>query len=533
MADTRYLKRRGQTWFFQMGVPRPLRAKLGKPVIVEALHTQSLAEAQRLRWARVEHWQGVWERTRTGAPLSLADIDKAASKAYHAMLNTMATIEAPASLIENVEKVYINFALGVRQSTRLNLPDCIESITDFKCVQGDMEAACKDVGVTLEPMTETYNLLGQALFRAHLAAFKDRLRAFEGKLPEKPVTFLGARGIDMLQAQPQAKAVAKVSRGHGITFSEASARFLADRQRDPAAAMSEGARLQYETVFRLFGQFVDDAPLDSIDRKTAAEFLETISHLDPHYGQHHGVKDIPLADLPRGTGLSNRTLNKYAMMLSAVFKWADRTGRYEGRNPFAGQGGRKVEVQGWLPFTLDELNRLFADPPETIKWISLIGLYSGMRLNEICTAELGHEAGIPFFNVREGKTAAATRRVPVHSALRLDRMPDFGLKPGGPDNKPSWNFVSQFTKYRRSVGVNRPNVSFHSFRKTFVTALDNAGVPQHDIAAVVGHARGFTLDTYSGGKGLAKLRDIVEKVSWPGLVTGQPAKVVPLLAGVG
>jgi integrase len=74
-------------------------------------------------------------------------------------------------------------------------------------------------------------------------------------------------------------------------------------------------------------------------------------------------------------------------------------------------------------------------------------------------------------------------------------------------------------------------VSFHSFRKTFVTCLDNAGVPQHDIAAVVGHARGFTLDTYSGGKGLAKLRDIVEKASWPGLVTGKPAKVVPLRAG--
>ena len=50
------------------------------------------------------------------------------------------------------------------------------------------------------------------------------------------------------------------------------------------------------------------------------------------------------------------------------------------------------------------------------------------------------------------------------------------------------------------------------------TCLDNTeGVQETDIAALDGHARGFTLDTYSGGKGLAKLQAIVEKITYPGL----------------
>jgi hypothetical protein len=49
-----------------------------------------------------------------------------------------------------------------------------------------------------------------------------------------------------------------------------------------------------------------------------------------------------------------------------------------------------------------------------------------------------------------------------------------------------------------------------------VTALDNAGVHRGDVAAIIGHERGFTPDTYSGGKGLIALASIIEKVEYPG-----------------
>jgi integrase len=221
-----------------------------------------------------------------------------------------------------------------------------------------------------------------------------------------------------------------------------------------------------------------------------------------------------------------------------VWKWADRTGQFEGKNPFEGQS-RPISSEGWLPFTIDELNRLMGNLPAddpAMRWIPLIGLYSGMRINEICqlrTDDIRQEAGVYFFDVREGdgqkvKTKAGIRRVPIHSKLIHAGLLEYreglragqlfpALRPGGPDKKMSWGFTQRFTIYRRSCGVTKERVGFHSFRKNVVTALDNAGVHRADIAAVVGHERGFTLDTYSGGKGLIALATIIERVEYAGL----------------
>jgi integrase len=160
-----------------------------------------------------------------------------------------------------------------------------------------------------------------------------------------------------------------------------------------------------------------------------------------------------------------------------------------------------------------------------------------MRQNEVCqlrTSDLQREGNIWFFNVSEEaagqrvKTAAGIRRVPIHSALIRCGLLDYhkalpagqlfpSLKPSGPDGKLNSNFSSAFKKYRRRVGVDRPRVAFHSFRDTVITALDNAGVPRGDIGALVGHERGFTLDTYSKGLGLPRLQAITEKIAYPGL----------------
>ena len=171
-------------------------------------------------------------------------------------------------------------------------------------------------------------------------------------------------------------------------------------------------------------------------------------------------------------------------------------------------------------------------------WAPLIALFSGMRLGEICqlrTGDLQHDAGeIWYFSVTEEgegqqvKTDAGIRRVPVHSMLVRCGLLDYakalppgrlfpGLSPGGPDGKLGWYFTRRYTEYRRSVGVERPRLAFHSFRKNVSTVLDNAGVPQSDLAALIGHERGFTFDTYSKGLELERLRGITEKIQYSGL----------------
>ena len=61
-------------------------------------------------------------------------------------------------------------------------------------------------------------------------------------------------------------------------------------------------------------------------------------------------------------------------------------------------------------------------------------------------------------------------------------------------------------------------MTFHSFRKNFVRALELAKVDRDRAAQVVGHERGFTFGTYNPeGIDVAGLREVVEAVKYKGL----------------
>jgi hypothetical protein len=58
MPDTKHLKRRGQTWYVVVAVPRNLKEAAGTAHFVKALGTRDLKEANR----RKHHWVGEFKR---------------------------------------------------------------------------------------------------------------------------------------------------------------------------------------------------------------------------------------------------------------------------------------------------------------------------------------------------------------------------------------------------------------------------------------------------------------------------------------
>ena len=59
-------------------------------------------------------------------------------------------------------------------------------------------------------------------------------------------------------------------------------------------------------------------------------------------------------------------------------------------------------------------------------------------------------------------------------------------------------------------------ITFHSWRRTFVTKAEQAGQSPNLIAFVVGHERpGMTLGVYSGGPLLEQLKGVVESIRLP------------------
>jgi integrase len=571
MADERYLKKRRQGWYFVIAVPRELRGNPPwgtKAVIVQSLRTRDLSVAQKERWARVTEYTEAFRRAAGDIPLTRAEIDMQARRVYR---DTLASLEAKPVLGDpHVDETSEQAALGA------NINDCSEALDDpdfcvsvgehgegtVSLVADEIVAIEKRIGEVIAPKTETWRLVGEAILKARIAAMEGRLRALGGEPSEPPATFV-LGGIDRVTLKPVARSPRPKIRTDdgGKSFSEVSTEYIAELQRDKSAKLTEQTRGQHEMAFRLFGQYVDNAPLVDIDRAKVTEFLNDISKLSPNWGRASNTKKLTVWQLIEQFGdgdaqLSNKTLNRYISSLSGLFKWARRRGYFDGTNPFSEQSRPKPRkgAGGWLPYTVDELNTLFGSPrisasvkerihpkkhsfETALRWVPLIALFSGMRLGEICqlaTGDLKRERNIWYFNVTEEgegqqiKTDAGVRKVPLHSTLikcgvlsYLKELPEGqlfpGLTPGGPDGKLSWYFTRRFTEYRRKLGVDRQRVAFHSFRKNVATALDNEGVPQADVAAILGHERGFTFSTYSKGLEMPRLRQVVEKIKYPDL----------------
>jgi integrase len=228
------------------------------------------------------------------------------------------------------------------------------------------------------------------------------------------------------------------------------------------------------------------------------------------------------------------TADKYISALSNLFKRARRRGDVKD-NPFSEQRPPRAKQQAEAIFSIEELNILLShqagtDLGTTLRWMVLIALFSGTRQGEI--SQLRKQdivtGAIPYFNVTAEsgslKTAAAARKLPIHSELiRLGLLDYVHHIPDGSrlfpwcEGKATNAVADGFKKWRARIGLGRKGLHFHSLRKNFTSPLDAAGVPQSDVAAIVGHERGFTFDVYSAGPGLARLAGIVEKVEYSGL----------------
>jgi len=142
-------------------------------------------------------------------------------------------------------------------------------------------------------------------------------------------------------------------------------------------------------------------------------------------------------------------------------------------------------------------------------YIILIALLSGMRVEEICKlncVDIKEENKINYFSIRgKVKTKTSVRKVPIHKYLvekfnflefvdsRKDNEKLFNLKPLKLSNKIKYShyFLRNFGKFRnRFVSEERIKtdlVSFHSYRHTTATRLNEKGIPYLETAALLGH----------------------------------------------
>lgn len=154
-----------------------------------------------------------------------------------------------------------------------------------------------------------------------------------------------------------------------------------------------------------------------------------------------------------------------------------------------------------------------------------LGMWTGARRGELCALKTSDVAG-RFLSIRDGKTAAAIRSVPIHPRLQstIDRLAadsdDSYLLSGLTFNAAGDRgdaVGKRFTKLKAKHEFDKRHV-FHSFRATVSTLLENAGVQMNLAADIIGHEKtGMTYGYYSAGNWQETMAAAMDRIDYPGL----------------
>lgn len=311
-----------------------------------------------------------------------------------------------------------------------------------------------------------------------------------------------------------------------------------------------------------------DKPVAQIDIADMKAFRDLVGALPAHYQKKALTRDLPLVEVAKvGAGLpkmSYETQKKRFDMFKRFLAWLvneEQIDRVPGRDLKLLVKKPPKGVPRRLPYELEKLEMIANSPiytgrrsqkhsgvPGDLKrkdvkyWMPIIALYSGMRAGEILQmlgSDVRQQDGIWYFDVckfeNDGeeeievvkglKTGSSYRRIPVHSAIIDLGFLDFVKRAGdgrlfpeqrlGSDGTYSQTWSKFWGNYGSKWDFRSKLHVFHSFRHNFVDALHEANVTDAIAMQLCGHADDAAHWGYGKGVSISRLKDEIEKISYP------------------
>lgn len=370
----------------------------------------------------------------------------------------------------------------------------------------------------------------------HAKQGRDRLNANFGGAHNEPLFGSGAYAGDQQAGSP--------------TMRQAMDAFLTSPELKANVDTRQHYRSQLETLVEALGPSRRIASITRSDCRTLRDevILKLPRHRTKLFPRLGVLAAIKAGEAGCKTVIHPKTQNQMIDLLSGLFSWAQR---YEHRadNPAAGLRLALVKEQTRKPFSVGELSTLLSAPiyqshalPASSDdaswkyWLPLLGLFTGMRIGEICQLrgmdieQVGEHWTIQIrADKRAGtsiKNPQSERRVPVHPELiALGFIEAFGetdatawLFPSLRTRKDASDTASKwFGRFRVSMGLTEPETVFHSFRHTFRDALREAGVDEERSFRLGGWSKGAVGHRYGSGHSVAALAEAMARVQYPGL----------------
>lgn len=311
---------------------------------------------------------------------------------------------------------------------------------------------------------------------------------------------------------------------------------------------------QHERLLKLAAKVLHTGDVDSLSQ-TVKDYLaekaphinkQTLREKERHLGefQKYLKGDCEVASVTRKIagryvtdhllkkGQSPKTVKDILSNLSAFWRWLVKRGPaelnvWEGMSESVRGSTRGTEAKR-RPWTDAEVLKLLEGIPTSDPLWSLcaIGAYTGARREEISRLKVADVSEDGALEIREGKTQAAVRRIPIHPAIAplIEQLkstsPDGylipGLLTGGADAKRGHYLGKRFTAARRKLGLSSAATVFHSFRKALAQRCEDAEIPESTIELIGGWSRGkrMSYGVYSPGAKFEVLRKALSKATY-------------------
>lgn len=555
------LKLRGNTYYMHKRIPADTIDSYGNPknpFISRSLKTSDLREARKLlniEMGKLEDEFARRKRAAKQAPQTkktrLADLTRRQQEdivlRWLEQEDTKAKAEADSVSGDDVETVIDNL---MEEQSHYSLE--LER-REYRYGYETAEDILKQQNIDYSQDHKEVTSLSRLFSQAHV----ELLKRFIQRLNNEAAIGTGDPLFARLYNLDTAQGGNTLPQQSSLTLKQAITDFMAERMQ--GGGWTERTRIsrvaQFALLYEIFGEDFNIAALDAIK---ASNVKKTLQSLPKNRNKNSKTRGLSLPDVLKVTGiekLDTKTINDYLSSYQSLFAWAENQGFVQ-RNAFGklnirqkkgGEKKRNAFTQEQIKIILKALPQY---APEKYKksypyWGTLIGIYTGARVNEIAQLaleDIKEEKGIWYFDItneeddenedgnKRLKTTSSKRRVPIHDALlslgvleHIEKLktqkqhrlfPDlnFRANEGGYGRYLSRWFNERFLV---KLGIKTKGLSFHSYRHTLVTALLNAGVPLPIAQDIVGHKKaGVTEGVYNSGYNLDVLKAAIDKLDF-------------------
>lgn len=310
-----------------------------------------------------------------------------------------------------------------------------------------------------------------------------------------------------------------------LKLSNVIKRYVAAKQ----AEWTAKSKMEFKSVFKLLQDILGDIDVSTITKPVAIKLRSTLQKLPPNVYKKYPGKTIQqvLSDCKDVDPMSTKSVNKHVSRLGAILRYCVDEGMISS-NAASGLkiSEKKRADEERNAYSKSDIAKIVSSlPVDTAKperyWIPLIGLYSGMRLNEACQLYVSDvicfdeqwSFSINSEKDKRLKNTASERIIPIHPELIERGLLEYVEEMKNSNSPRLWmnltwhelyghsnKFCKWYQRFNRINVTDNPKKVFHSMRHTVADTLKQAGVLESVIAELVGHSTSSSMTMGRYGK---------------------------------